>query len=147
MIQVTILDGDPDRLFETTLLDILNVISDCHGLRWSILEIDCVLKEESGRSAVDIENAVFESPTGWCLRWDDLMGLAGDFFQVLDGIFVGCEPSVEPPRWRDENAKIIDVSSIYIEMFDCGPWVVCLRDESLLSRFEERFENLEISQC
>lgn len=146
MIRVQILDKNENGVLETDLVDILRLIEDIGcTLRWSVLEIDGILKDGSMWSLPEIEGKMRESQTGIMLDWTNLVEFASEFFQIFDGIFVGCDPDVPPPSEGYAESRILSSCSVYIQTFDISPWIVYLKDDSLVQRFESRFRAVEIS--
>lgn len=70
------------------LIDVLQQL-DGSSLHWSILEIEASGDLGEGKSILDLEETIEDSPRGLPISWDDLVALASKLHQVVWGLMIG----------------------------------------------------------
>jgi hypothetical protein len=112
---------------------------EAHALRWSILDLREVIADERwDLNLAFIEQRVIGSPTGMELSFEELCGFGERVSQVIDGLFVGCDPSARFPRRTDDDRAILENSNMLVAAIDSTFWLVSAADE-VAARIERRF--------
>jgi len=113
----------------TRLEELLDLV-DTKVLRWSILEIWAIAKDDA-TDVLNLEQRCAASPTGLLVSGAELRLIALQLAQVIDGIFVGYEG--DPPT--RVTADLREDCEVVIEAIDSTLWRIYAREAMLMERF------------
>jgi hypothetical protein len=93
------------------------------------------------RSRDELDQRVFESPTGFELSFEDLVTFAQACDQIIDGLFVGCPSSARSPARTDDDASILEASDMLVAAVDSTFWLVSA-ETAVVARVESAFDDV-----
>jgi len=126
------------------LSDILNVLEVFgSGLSWAILELEAEAKPDWSRNMSELREQIARSPSGLKLSWSELVSLAEDFEQVINGVFVGVRKG-EPIPTLPLDQGLYESSEIVIHAFDTTLWEVCARDKTITEAIQNAFKGTRL---
>lgn len=133
---------DKTKFVTVTLQDILSEISNGDQFVWSILYFygDGSLVT---KSIMDFESEIKNLEKGLILKWKDLNELADCFYDVWGILIIGCENKENIIRYETDK-KMYETCDIVIEMIDSSYWEVFSKDELLLRKLTEKFNEMEV---
>jgi len=135
---IEIKDRDQDGASALSLTKLLTVIEpDVSHLSWAIFSLWTTGDLKGGKSILSLERGIQEAPKGLEMSWKDLCSLAADLWQVVDGVFVGCQDKATIPDRSVEDPCIL--CDIVVEMVDSSYWEICSPNKQLMERFSKRF--------
>ncbi len=123
------------------LIDVLQQL-DGSSLHWSILELEASGDLGEGKSILDLEATIRESPHGLLISWDDLVVLASKLHQVVWGLIIGSSDPTALKNYPSEMEASRNCD-IVIYMFDSSYCDVYARDTASLDRILERFQSCQ----
>ena len=128
----------------TDLSDILNVLEAFGpGLSWTILELEAEAKPDWSGNMSKLREQIARSPSCLKLNWSELVCLAGDLEQVIDGVFVGVRKG-EPTPTLPLDRGLYESSEIVIHAFDTTLWEVCARDKTIIEAIQNAFRGTRL---
>ena len=139
---IRISDGK-GNILEPTLLDILEEISDGNSLSWSILFLDGTPSPGQGHFLTEYETKINNSQDGLPIKWEELITLSSKFFQMFETIILGCKDSSLLRRYEKEE-EMYTTCDIVIDLIDCAFWEVYSKDQYLLKKLQDKFQETEI---
>jgi len=117
--------------------DLLDGVSPAGDLRWSIMELWAVARDD-GTDVLAMEQQAADSPTGLELSTEELRGIADQLLQLVDGIVVGYRGY--PPTRSDPDLRAS--SEIVIEAIDSTLWRVYARDRRVIDDLRRYYDDV-----
>ncbi|HEX5504297.1 MAG TPA: hypothetical protein VFW96_16850 [Thermomicrobiales bacterium] len=99
---------------------------------WAILDLEATGDLGEGSRVLDLERTIAQAPAGLVLGWNDLVGLARGFTQVINGVFVGCKDAATIPRLAP-GLDLAATSELSLEALDSSLWRITARDARMLA--------------
>jgi len=125
-----------------SLSDILNNFKGEH-LHWSLLYLWATGDLGEGKSIIDLEETIANSPKGLSLSFIELKKLSNCFYQVIDTIIIGCT-KIDDIRRYDTDEEMYYKCEIVIEMVDSSYWLIYSKNKEQIKQFARKFKNSEI---
>ncbi|MGA8163781.1 MAG: hypothetical protein WB791_02005 [Waddliaceae bacterium] len=144
MVYLAEIKDSKHGVLSVTLLDVLKCLGNRgEELYWSIHYLYATGNLGKGKSILDLENQINDSPTGMVISWKDLTKLAGKFDQVIDTVIVG-NKSFKNVMKANNDKDAYRKNDIVLDLFDGAYWRVSSQDKRIFKAFEEKFSEVEI---
>jgi hypothetical protein len=119
------------------LVDLVEQLTHVPNIRWSILEMWAVAREDD-TDILSLEEEAASSPTGLAMSSDRIIEFARSLREFNDGIIVGYITQA-PAR---STADLRTAAEVVIEAFDSSYWRVYSRDGAMLDALRPRFADV-----
>lgn len=138
---IRILDSE-NNVVSVKLPDILQEIHNGATFHWSILFLDSMGDLCKEKSIPEFEKEISNSKIGLQLEWKELNVLSKKFYQIIDLTLIGCKDKQKLRRFTN-TLEMYKNCDIVIEIIDSSYWEVYSKDEQLINRLAEKFEEIE----
>jgi hypothetical protein len=139
---IRILDGE-DNVLRVKLSDILEEISNENSICWSLLFLDGTPAPGHGKFLSEYENRINNSEHGLRTSWEDLKAITPKFFQMFEITILGCKNANLLRRYSTEE-EMYKTCDIVIELIDCAFWEVHSKDQALIERLRQKFNEVKL---
>ena len=116
---------------------LLDLVGDQPALDWSVMEVWAIARDD-GTDLVALERRAAASSHGLTMSAAALRELAGELFQVVDGIVVGYRD--RRPDRGDEDLR--STATVVIEAIDSTFWRVYARDKAITERMRHHYSDV-----
>lgn len=135
------IDDAVEGVLTVSLVDLVATLDPWGSrCRWHILHLWATGRLEGDRSILEFEKSISSSRSGLEVSWDELVGLAGRFDQVIDAVFVGDE-SPRPVCRTADDLVLYRKHDLVIEAFDSTYWRVVSRWREPLDAVEKTYRS------
>jgi len=144
---IEIKDKDSQGGLSVELKHILGLLTpEGRKLLWAILDLYATGDLGEGKSMLEFEQKIRESPEGISISWDELVSLSSVFFQVIDMVIAGYEDPNYHPKLSPEHpiGEIYKSCEIVIELIDSSLWRVHVKRDEMIPKFQAAFSDVEI---
>lgn len=133
-------------LLTVTLPMLLNEVgAEGANLNWSLLHLSATGDLGKGKSIVDFEDNISNSPNGFCLEWHELNDLADKFDQIFDTLIIGSVSKGSIHKYTHDEDLYLKYTVVF-DLFDGAYWRVYSEDESLIEKLADKFVDIKISR-
>ena len=143
MIEIS---DDCNGLLAVTLPMLLDEVgAEGANLNWSLLYLSATGNLGEGKSIVDFEDNISNSPNGFCLNWPELNSLAGKFDQLFDVLIVASVDKDSIRKYTDDEDLYLNYP-VVLDLFDGAYWKVYSENEALIERLANKFVDIKLSR-
>jgi hypothetical protein len=136
------------------LLEILDQVGPhAPEFTWTFLDLEAygmMPQAESDR----IEQEIYDAPDGLILEWDDLASFIRRFNSYFWAVLVGCVERSDIPQVDKDDLDVTPKPlelyrkpEVVIERIDCTYWHVYSKDDEVLNRIRDHFEDVRPSNA
>jgi len=139
---IRISDGK-DNVLRVTLSDILKEVADGSSFYWVILFLDGTPNPGKGVFLQEYENKINNSENGLTIKWDELLSISSNFFQMFETIILGSKDPKLLKRYEKEE-DMYRTCDIVIDLIDCAFWEVYSKEQSFINKLKKKFKEVEL---
>jgi len=130
-----------NNIVNVELFDFLKEISYVQYINWAILYLDAIGHLSEDTSIIMFMEQINKSENGLLISGNDLILLSNKPLEIIDIIIIGCENANLLHRYETKQ-EMYQTVDIVIQMIDSSFWEVFSKDEKLIDRYIEKFENV-----
>lgn len=132
-----------DRIVRVKLPDILVEVPEGAYYNWSILYFEAISDYKNGKTLPISEDEVNPTKNGLFISWDKLNEIASQFYQIYDMILIGCKDETALRRYENDQ-EMYETCDIVIVMFDSSYWEIFSKDERIILRLANKFNDIKL---
>lgn len=132
-----------DNVLNVKISDILKLIQKGNDLNWCILFLDGVPNSENTNTVNEYKNKINKSKEGLKLKWDEILFIGNQLFQIYEIIILGCKNQEFLHRY-DTDQEMYQSCDIVIELVDCAFWQVFSKNKGLINELKIKFKEIEL---